>query len=97
MRKLGQRFIAVALVVSLFVPGLIFAQGMSGMVNINTADETSLVALEQIGKSRAQAIMKHRDEHGAFQTIDELKDVPGIGNKIFEMIKDKITVGNDHQ
>jgi len=86
----------VALVVSLSLAGQVWAQNMAGLVNINTADETALVALDQVGKTRAQAIIKYREAHGNFKAVDDIKAVPGIGSKVFELIKDKVTVGDVH-
>ena len=51
------------------------------------------MTLNGIGKSRAQAIMQYRQEHGRFKTIEDLKGVSGIANRVFEAIKEKITVG----
>lgn len=61
-------------------------------VNINRAEAWLLVALDDIGKVRADAIIQYRDEHGDFEQVDDLKKVPGIGEAIFEKNKDKITV-----
>ena len=62
-------------------------------VNINTADENTLSEnLTGIGPAIAERIISYRNHYGGFQTIDELKNVKGIGEKIFEKIKDDITV-----
>lgn len=61
-------------------------------VNINTADETELSTLPGVGPSKAQAIISYRDENGSFQTIDDLKNVSGIGDKTFEKLKEFIIV-----
>ena len=61
-------------------------------VNINTAEAWLLQALPGIGESRAQAIIDYRAENGPFRSIDELKEVPGIGSSTFEEIEDLITV-----
>jgi competence protein ComEA len=68
------------------------AQGEEGKININSADKALLETLPGIGPSRAQGIIEHRERHGHFETIDELKDVTGIGDKIFEGLRDFITV-----
>ncbi|MGE7666552.1 helix-hairpin-helix domain-containing protein [Ureibacillus composti] len=62
------------------------------LVNLNTADETALSTLPGIGPSKAQAILAYRDENGSFKSIDELKNVSGIGEKTFEKLKDSIVV-----
>lgn len=64
----------------------------SGKVNLNTADEKELCTLQGIGTSRAQAILKYRGEKGGFSDIEELMQVPGIKENIFEQICDRITV-----
>ena len=61
-------------------------------ININTADETQLMKLSGIGESRAKGIVSYRLEHGNFSSIEEIKNVSGIGEAIFSRMKDKITV-----
>ncbi len=65
---------------------------VGGLVNINTADQSQLDTLPGIGSSLAQRIIDYRDNNGPFKDIEELKDVSGIGDKNFEILKDKITV-----
>ena len=64
------------------------------LININTADLTKFQELNGIGEKKAQAIIQYRTDHGSFQTIEGLMDVSGIGQKIFDAIKDAITVSN---
>jgi len=64
----------------------------TGKVNINTATEEELMTLEQIGAARAAAIVKYRTEVGPFAVPEDLMNVSGIGEKIFEMNKDRIIV-----
>lgn len=61
-------------------------------ININTASEAELEQLSGIGEAKAKAIINYREENGGFNSIDELKEVKGIGEGIFENIKDMITV-----
>ncbi|KGR90718.1 hypothetical protein CD30_10175 [Ureibacillus massiliensis 4400831 = CIP 108448 = CCUG 49529] len=61
-------------------------------VNINLADESELLTLPGIGPSKAQAILAYREEIGKFQSIDDLKNVSGIGEKTFEKLKDYISI-----
>ncbi len=63
-----------------------------GKININTAGETELTQLPGIGPVTAQKIMDYRKTNGLFKTIDDIKNVSGIGDKKFEQIKDKIKV-----
>jgi competence protein ComEA len=66
--------------------------GHQQKVNINTADEALLVTLPSIGPSRAKGIIEYRERNGPFQSIEELKNVAGIGEKIFEQLKDLVTI-----
>lgn len=61
-------------------------------VNINTAEPWLLEALPGIGETLAQRIIDYRISNGHFQEIDEVMRVEGMGPKVFELIKDKITV-----
>lgn len=62
------------------------------LININTATESELTKLPRVGASTAKKIIEYREKHGKFKTIDELKNVSGIGEKTFEKLKDKIKV-----
>ena len=62
------------------------------LVNINTATQTELETLTGIGPSTALKIIKYREENGKFKTIEEIKNVAGIGDSKFEAIKDEICV-----
>lgn len=62
------------------------------LVNINTADKNALLTLNGIGDKKADQIISYREEQGGFKTIDDLKQVQGIGDKIFADLKDSITV-----
>ncbi len=65
---------------------------ISSKVSINTATIEQLQTLNGIGKSKAEAIIKYRSEHGSFKTIEEIMNVSGIGEAIFAKIKDNITI-----
>jgi competence protein ComEA len=67
-----------------------FAQG--DLININTADENELQKIRGVGKVIAGRIVEYRKQNGAFQSIEEIKKVRGIGDKTFEKMKDTITV-----
>lgn len=62
------------------------------LVNINTADVEQLATLKGIGSAMAQRIIDYREQNGKFKTVDELKNVRGIGQKKFDTLKDKITI-----
>jgi len=61
-------------------------------ININTADSATLQQLSGVGPSTAEKIINYRSENGRFKTIEDIKNVSGIGDKTFEKFKDKITV-----
>ena len=64
----------------------------SDKININTAAKEELMTLSGIGASKAESILKYRQEHGGFQSIEELKKIEGIKDGVFNKIKDDITV-----
>ena len=64
----------------------------SGLVNINTADAEMLKTLPGIGEAKAADIMAYREEHGAFSSIEDIKNVSGIGESIYNRISSGITV-----
>ena len=64
----------------------------SSVININTASKETLMTLNGIGESKAQAIIDYRDESGGFKSVDDITNVSGIGEKTLEKIKDKISI-----
>lgn len=61
-------------------------------VNINTASKEELDTLPGIGESTANKIISYREENGKFKSIEEIKEVSGIGDSKFEQIKDLIEI-----
>ena len=61
-------------------------------VNINTAGADELKALPGIGPAKAEAIVEYRKQHGNFKSVEELKNVKGIGDGIYNRLKDEATV-----
>ncbi|MDO5014924.1 MAG: helix-hairpin-helix domain-containing protein [Clostridia bacterium] len=61
-------------------------------ININKAGKEELLTIKYIGEKKAEAIIKYRKENGDFNSIDEIKEVPGIGEKIYQKIKGNIEV-----
>ena len=61
-------------------------------VNINEAGEEELCQLPQIGPARAKNILEYREKHGPFASIEEIRAVSGIGDGIFQQIREHITV-----
>lgn len=71
--------------------GIIENQGNNaGKVNINKATVEELTKLPGVGESLARRIVEYRNENGKFKTIDDLKNVSGIGDKKFESLKEYI-------
>ncbi len=64
----------------------------SGLVNINTADAEKLTELPGIGQTRAQRIVDYREAHGRFGSKEDLKNVSGIGDSIYDSLEEYITV-----
>lgn len=64
----------------------------SSLLNINNATSRQLEELPGIGSVLAERIIEYRESNGVFRNIEEIKDVPGIGEKKFEAIKELITV-----
>ncbi len=61
-------------------------------VNLNTADITELMTLSGIGEAKAESILRYREKVGPFQSIEELKNVSGIGDAMFERVREDIVV-----
>ena len=64
-----------------------------GKININLATQSELTDLPGIGNVLASRIVDYRRQHGDFQKIEDIRNVSGIGEKRFETIQNKITVG----
>jgi len=80
--------LAAAFALAVMLP----AQGAAAAVNLNTATKDELIALPGIGPAKAQAILDYRTTNGGFKSVEELKDVKGIGAKRFEKLKAELTV-----
>ncbi len=64
----------------------------SGLININTATLEQLCSLPGIGEGKAQNIIAYREEKGSYASIEEIMNVDGIKEGLFEKIRDRITV-----
>lgn len=63
-----------------------------GLVNLNTATTEELCSLSGIGQAKAEAILAYRAELGGFQGVEQLKEVTGIGESLFNKIKDNVYI-----
>jgi competence protein ComEA len=89
--------LAILIFLSLLGSGLAQSQNQSkpasGKININTASSAELESLPRIGPKVAQRIIDYRTQNGPFKKVEDLLKVQGIGEKIFNQLKDQITVG----
>ena len=65
---------------------------INNKININKASLSELKLLPNIGDAKAQSIIDYRNSVGIFKTINDIKNVSGIGDSLFDKIKDLITV-----
>ena len=86
----------IGIVLGLIVSPLVSAQSAvkaGDKVNINTASLEELQTLPRIGPQIAQRILDYRKENGNFKKIEDILKVRGIGEKVYDQLKDLITVG----
>jgi competence protein ComEA len=62
----------------------------AGPISLNTATAEQLDQLDGVGPATVQKILEFRKEHGGFRSVDDLKQISGIGPKRFEALKDKV-------
>ena len=67
-------------------------QTETGKVNLNTAAKEQLMTLTGIGEAKAIAIIAYREEKGKFQKPEDLMNIPGIKEGVFDKIKSQICV-----
>ena len=61
-------------------------------MNLNTAAKEQLMTLTGIGEAKAAAIIRYREENGGFRSIEEVMEVEGIKEGVFNKIKDQIKI-----
>jgi competence protein ComEA len=96
MTRLTAKAVLIGLVLGLIVAPLVSAQSATkagDKVNINTASLEELQKLPRIGPQIAQRILDFRKENGNFKKIEDVLKVRGIGEKVYDQLKDLITVG----
>ena len=97
MKDLFKKAAALGVVLALIVLSFSWAyadapKAASPKVNINTASQAELEGLPQIGPKIAEQIILYRTQNGNFKKIEEIMKVKGIGEKLFNQLKDLITV-----
>ena len=85
--------LAAAVLAVAFAPAYAQSGAPKAKVNINTAPASELETLPRIGPKVAQRIVDFRTKNGNFKKVEEIMKVQGIGEKVYEQIKDLITVG----
>ncbi|MFQ6607076.1 MAG: ComEA family DNA-binding protein [Fidelibacterota bacterium] len=65
---------------------------VTGPINLNTATKTELMTLPGIGPKMAERIILYRQDQGDFLSVEDLKKVKGIGNKLLARLQDKVTI-----
>lgn len=66
--------------------------GGAGKINLNTAELGELETLPRVGPALAQRIIDWRESNGGFASVDQLLEVTGIGEKIFDGLRDGVVV-----
>ena len=69
-----------------------FVLNAFAVVNLNTANQEQLETFKGVGPAKAQAIIEYRKKNGNFKTVDDLNNVPGIGDKTLAKLKSELTV-----
>jgi len=85
MKKLFASAMALLVTATLALATPAFAEGSP--VDVNTASAAELTSIKGIGPAKAQAIIDYREAHGAFQSVDDLKMVRGIGDKMLDSLR----------
>lgn len=68
------------------------ASSGDGKVNLNTASKEDLMTLTGIGEVKAESIIKYREDKGSFHSIEDIKEIEGIKDGVFNKIKDQIKI-----
>lgn len=68
------------------------ANAVISIVNINTANVDTLTTLPGIGPKKAESIIEYRELNGSFQSVSELANVKGIGERMVERLQDQVSI-----
>ncbi len=93
MKHLRTLLVLLALALST-VSAPVLATAATEPVDVNQATVAQLEALDGIGAAKAQAIVEFRDANGPFTSVDDLRKVRGIGDKLLASLRPQITVGS---
>ena len=66
--------------------------GSDGKLDLNTASREQLMTLPGIGESKADAIIRYREENGSFSSAEDIMNISGIKERVYSQIRDRITV-----
>lgn len=72
--------------------GVADSQTDSSLVNLNTADSMELQQLPGVGPAKAQAILSYREENGAFNSVDDLLQISGFGEKTVDKLREMVSL-----
>ena len=85
--------VAWLLVCFMLVTAAPLVAAADGKIDINTASTEELTQLNKIGPKTAERIVAYRSANGPFKSVDDLKNVKGVGDKILDLNRDRITIG----
>ena len=85
--------VAWLLVCFMLVTAAPVAAAADGKIDINAASAEELTQLDKIGPTTAERIVAYRNANGPFKSVDDLKNVKGVGDKILQLNRDRITIG----
>jgi competence protein ComEA len=92
MRIIKRIFTILVVIMAVVALARVVPAEEAGKIDLNKASVKELMQIKGIGQSYAQRIIDYRETNGQFNQIEDIMKVKGIGSKLFESIKDKITV-----
>ena len=93
MHKTKHLVALVAALAMVMLFAVIVAAEAGPTININTASVEELTQLDRVGPKYAERIVAYRNANGPFGSVDDLKNVKGVGDKILDLNRDRITIG----